>query len=148
MKKSKITQEYIDSLDVKDLNTIFNSIMDSYAKRLCEMFDYSYRDCFWVGDDRFDCFSLSDSGIFISADNVKTLVDNNVDYDTFEEWDDYNKCINYAKSNHPEEVEKYNFINLTSWIKGCPKQYTKEELDNEEKLFWERMTYDIEETFK
>lgn len=143
-KESKITQNYIDSLDTKELDIAFNCIMDSYAKRLCEMFEYPYSDCFWVGNDRFDCFSLSDSGIFINAENVKTIVDNEVDYDTFEEWDDYNKCINYARINHPENAEKYNFINLTSWIKGCPKQLTKEELDNEEKLFWERMTYNNE----
>lgn len=147
MKKDSITQQYIDSLDTKELGIIFNRIMDSYARRLCEMFEYWYEDSFWVGDDRFDCFALSDSGIFISADNVKTIVDNNIDYDTFIEWDDYNKGINYAQNNHPEDSEKYHYINLISWIKGCPRQFTKEELNKEEDLFWENMTNDIEETF-
>ena len=60
--------------------------------------------------------------------------------ETFEEWDYYNKCINYAQLNHPNEKYKYNFINLTSWIKGCSKQFSEKDLKVEEDLYWNNLT--------
>lgn len=114
----------------------FNNIMDDYAKILCEQFGYNFEDCFWIGDDRTDCFALGDSGYFITMADIINIVENDVDYETFAEYDYYNRCMHYARLNHPDEAKKYNNINLSSWIKGCPRRYKEEELKEEENLYW------------
>lgn len=121
----------------------FNNLMDTYAKILCERFGYNFEDCFWTGDDRSDCFALSDSGYFITMSDVIIIVENDIDYKTFTEYDYYNKCIHYAHLNHPNDKGFHN-INLISWISNCPKQYSEEELRAEENLYWENLKTIIE----
>ena len=122
-----------------NLHNIFDNVMDTYAKCLCTIFEYNFEDCFWVSNDRTDCFALADSGYFISMNDVITIVDNNIDYDTFVEYDYYNRCVNYAKLNHPDKEKEYYFIKLISWINDCPKQLSKEEMIKEEKLYWDNL---------
>ena len=49
--------------------------MDDYAKILCEQFGYNFEDCFWIGDDRTDCFALGDSGYFITMADIINIVE-------------------------------------------------------------------------
>lgn len=123
MKKSKLKER-------------FNKVVDDYARCLCKSFGYKFEDCFFVSDDRTDCFALSDSGYFITLSDLITIVENNVDYDTYTEYDYYNRCMFYGQLNHPDKKDLFNHINLISWIKNCPKRYTKEELEKEEELYW------------
>ena len=129
----------LNELSNNELKTLFIKIMDEYTKRLCDLFECNYEDCYWIADDRTGTFFINH--LFISMADVITIVNYNVSYKEFIEWYDYNQGIHYAKLNHPNDLDKkrYFFINLMSWIKGCPRRVTKEELHEEEVLYWKNL---------
>jgi hypothetical protein len=79
----------------------YDKVCDAYAIRLCEMYDFDRRQCFWVSDEPGGVFCIEDSLYTLSMDEIKRLVDNNVPKELFERWwddcvvaSDYNPIIN------------------------------------------------------
>ena len=65
----------------------------------------------WVGDEIGGLFCLEDD-TFISMDDIKYCVDNNVGHDTYQEFQDYNaKCSEFG----------FNHMNLNAFVLGAPR---------------------------
>lgn len=140
MEKEKLQTltNVIAHLKDNDLKTVFNVICDEYARRLCKMYEWHYEDCFWVADLRAGTFCSSDIEYSLSLEDVILLVENNLPFEEFQKWWDYNMLINYAQSNHPFN-NKYNPINLWSWINGFRPTVSKSILEKEEQLYWKNI---------
>ena len=109
------------------MNTEINSAIKNY-KEVC---DYLVRlfikqmglksNYYWVADKAGTIADVSE--YFVDMETIITALENNVNFDTFSEWYDYNsKAWIY-------EIESINF---ESWIKGCP-HLSEEEIFSFEK---------------
>ena len=69
--------------------------------------------------------------------DIKLLVDENVDFKIFSEWWDYNLVMSYAIMLYPNN-DKYHMIDLHIWLNNYPdnKKISQEELNKIEKIFW------------
>ena len=123
--------------NTKNLYIKYCDICDEYAKKMCKMYEWRFIDCFWVSDKPGGVFCTSGIEYSLGMEDIITIVNNNVSYETFNEWWDYNQLISYAMSNHPDDSSFY-YINLDKWLKGAPCNDTKEELQKEEKDYWSR----------
>lgn len=61
--------------------------------------------------------------------NIKLLVDENVDFKIFSEWWDYNLIMSYAIMLYPNN-DRYHMISLYAWLNNYPnnKKISQEEL--------------------
>lgn len=87
------------------LKEVLNGIMEEYAKRFCDMYDFS--PGWWVSDDRLGVYCTDDIEVSIGADELVFCVDNDIDGDTFCEYWDY-----VLRTEDPR-------INLRSWCNGA-----------------------------
>lgn len=140
MEKEKIQtlSNLIEQFKNDELKTVFNLICDEYAKRLCNMYNWYYEDCFWVADLRAGTFCSSDMEYSLSLEDIILIVENNLPFEEFLEWWDYNVMITYAQSNHPFS-NQYHEINMWSWIKGYRPTISKAILEKEEQLYWREL---------
>lgn len=97
----------------RDLNKRFEEVCNGYLLELCRMWEL---DCekygFWIGDDVGGTFSYGDTGLFISMDDIRYCVINNVTYSEYLEWLEY--CV-WA------EEFKQAVPNLEAWHHGCQR---------------------------
>ena len=100
----------------------FEQIANKYANKLVEMYFFE-KDCdkpyfYWVSDEAGSILAVSD--YYFNFDDIRYIVDNNVPFDTWLDWYDYNLAITDLDIKAP---------NLKSWYVGCPR-LTKEQLVN------------------
>lgn len=95
----------------RNLKENYEKDCNAYLVELLNMWDLSYKDGFWVGNEVGGLYSHGDS-IFISMENIIYCVENAVGYDTFFEWSEY--CLWAIEFNQ-------NTPNLKSWCMGCPR---------------------------
>lgn len=89
------------------LKEVLTGIMNEYARRFCEMYDFA--EGWWVADDVLGTYCTHDIEVSIGASELAYCVDNDIDGDTFGEWWQY--ILAQAENPHP--------INLRSWCKGA-----------------------------
>lgn len=105
-------------MDKKQLKKDFARACEEYLKALCLMFELPYEQDAWVAGDVGTTACVGD--YFISMEEIRYVVDNNVTYDEYLQYYDY--CL---------EAYEYNITipSLKSWYKGCPRA-TKEDFAN------------------
>ena len=115
----------------------YETACNDYIKELCKRYDWSFEDGWWVSNEIGGTFCTSDIEYSLSMNDIKLLVDENVDFKIFGEWWDYNLIISYAIMLYPNN-DKYHMINLHTWLNNYPdnKKISQEELNKIEKIFW------------
>ena len=98
----------------------FEEVVNGYLLELCNMWELDPANGWFVGDEVGDVWCYGDY-IFIGFDDMRYVVENDVSYETYDEWQEY--CL-WAKDF--EQVVP----NLKSWCMGCPRvdEATKEKL--------------------
>lgn len=109
-----------DMEQVNNLRYNFDAAVTAYEKELCER--WGITDGYWVAGDRYGifCFFNEDN---ISLGEMIYIVENDLSYDEYAKWRNYNiKASEY----------KFHHINIQSWHLGCPRvpQETFDRLDN------------------
>lgn len=66
---------------------------------------------YWIGDEVGGVYVYGDS-IFINIDDIRYCVENNVSYETYQDWQEYCVWANEFNQDTP---------NLNAWCKGCPR---------------------------
>lgn len=89
----------------ESLKALLVDVMNEYARRFCEMYDYA--EGWWVADDPCGTYCTDGIEVSISASDVVFCVDNDIDGDTFSHWWEY--VLNF---DNPA-------INLRSWCIGA-----------------------------
>lgn len=115
----------------------YETACNDYIKELCKRYDWCYEDGWWVSNEIGGTFCTSDIEYSLSMNDIKLLVDENVDFKIFSEWWDYNLVMSYAIMLYPNN-DKYCMINLHTWLNNYPdnKKISREELNKIEKIFW------------
>ena len=98
----------------------FEEVVNGYLLELCNMWELDPANGWFVGDEVGDVWCYDDY-IFICFDDMRYVVENDVSYETYDEWQEY--CL-WAKDF--EQVVP----NLKSWCMGCQRvdEATKEKL--------------------
>jgi hypothetical protein len=102
----------------EDLIAAHNAIADEYANRLCKMYGFDRRYCWWVSNNYGGIFIVNDIEYSIGYEDIVMLVDRGVDFETFESWFRYNV----------EHIN--NHINLSAWLSGL--RPSVEEVDSKD----------------
>ena len=115
----------------------YETACNDYIKELCKRYDWCYEDGWWVSNEIGGTFCTSDIEYSLSMNDIKILVDENVDFKIFSEWWDYNLVMSYAIMLYPNN-DKYHMIDLHTWLNNYPdnKKISQEELNKIEKIFW------------
>lgn len=115
----------------------YETACNDYIKELCKRYDWCYEDGWWVSNEIGGTFCTSDIEYSLSMNDIKLLVDENVDFKIFSEWWDYNLVMSYAIMLYPNN-DKYRMIDLHIWLNNYPdnKKISQEELNKIEKIFW------------
>ena len=115
----------------------YETACNDYVKELCKRYDWSFEDGWWVCNEIGGTFCTSDIEYSLSMNDIKLLVDENVDFKIFSEWWDYNLVMSYAIMLYPNN-DKYHMIDLHIWLNNYPdnKKISQEELNKIEKIFW------------
>ena len=121
----------------RNLKNNYETACNEYIKELCKRYDWCYEDGWWVSNEIGGTFCTSDIEYSLSMNDIKLLVDENVDFKIFSEWWDYNLVMSYAIMLYPNN-DKYRMINLHTWLNNYPdnKKISQEELNKIEKIFW------------
>ena len=121
----------------RNLKNNYETACNEYIKELCKRYDWCYEDGWWVSNEIGGTFCTSDIEYSLSMNDIKLLVDENVDFKIFGEWWDYNLVMSYAIMLYPNN-DKYHMINLHTWLNNYPdnKKISQEELNKIEKIFW------------
>lgn len=106
----------IDDLDTAGLYEVYAGIMDTFRRRLCDLWQIEYEDAWWVGADAVDGV-LCIGDYYIKSEDVCLLVRHQLSFEDFMPW--YLQWIDTGKEN----------INLQSWLMGARPKI----VDNEEK---------------
>ena len=115
----------------------YETACNDYIKELCKRYDWCYEDGWWVSNEIGGTFCTSDIEYSLSMNDIKLLVDENVDFKIFSKWWDYNLVMSYAIMLYPNN-DKYHMIDLHIWLNNYPdnKKISQEELNKIEKIFW------------
>ena len=115
----------------------YETACNDYIKELCKRYDWCYEDGWWVSNEIGGTFCTSDIEYSLSMNDIKLLVDENVDFKIFSKWWDYNLVMSYAIMLYPNN-DRYHMINLYTWLNNYPdnRKISQEELNKIEKIFW------------
>lgn len=121
----------------RNLKNNYETACNDYIKELCKRYDWCYEDGWWVSNEIGGTFCTSDIEYSLSMNDIKLLVDENVDFKIFSEWWDYNLVMSYAIMLYPNN-DKYHMIDLHIWLNNYPdnKKISQGELNKIEKIFW------------
>lgn len=98
----------------------------AYGEKLNEMWE---TDGEWTGDD-YRTFDVAD--LFLSNWELRYVVDNGIDFDSFLEWYDYDMQMLYGIDLGKKEARR---INIDHWFGGFPEELKVPEAERER---WER----------
>lgn len=121
----------------RNLKNNYETACNDYIKELCKRYEWCYEDGWWVSDEIGGIFCVSDIEYSLPMNDIKLLVDENVDFKIFSEWWDYNLVMSYAIMLYPNN-DRYHMINLYTWLNNYPdnRKISQEELNKIEKIFW------------
>lgn len=101
------------------LKSNWKEICNRYLKEFCERHGYKYEPDMWVGSDPGTIIEVSD--MFVSMENIRYDVDNEVPVDYFSDW--------YWKSIELGELGVEHWMNYPSYCKGAPDEWTEERMN-------------------
>lgn len=96
----------IDELEPDELYDCYAGIMDTFRRRLCDLWEMEYEDAWWAGADAVDGV-LCIRDYYVNAEDVVLLVSNQVSFDDFMPW--YMQWIDTESKN----------ICLRAWLNGA-----------------------------
>ena len=112
----------------KEIKTEFESVCNAYLSLLIKDWGYTNEGenvntlGWWVADEVGGLYCFQDD-LFISMDDIRYCVDNNVSEETYLEYIDYNiECSEYG----------FAGLNLKSFISGAPR-INKEDFERKKK---------------
>lgn len=100
------------------LQEIWDNVCNEYVRVFCEKHDYEFIEDFWVAGNVGTIICLGD--MFVSMDDIRYDVDNNVPVEKFEVW--YWKSIDRADKG-------LKYLNYSSFCKGAPDPIPQSVLD-------------------
>ena len=78
------------------LKDIYESICEEYRRRLNAQWDLNIKDSWWIPSDRIGMtLALNDLEYSLGMEDVRLMVDLNVNYEDFNEW--WNHCLGDTK---------------------------------------------------
>ena len=86
-------------MEEKTLKQIFEGVAESYCKRFDTCFFFGGGDYGWVGDKIGGVLSISD--FFLDYDDVRYIIDNNIDFTTWVDWYEYCERIGCIRDDIP-----------------------------------------------
>lgn len=114
----------LEEYSQEELDWLFRTVMEEYARRLNAMWD---TDGYFI-DDNYNHFDVADC--IISDTEVFYIVRNNVTFDDFLEWYNYDmQCVYGQQMGH--EVSR---TSLRSWMTGFPED---QKVPEETRKAWE-----------
>ena len=96
----------------------WKEICNYYLKLFCDKHEFSYEPDCWVGSDPGTIANISD--MFVSMDNIRYDIDNDIPEEKFEKW--------YWKNLDVYELTGENYMNFESYCKGAPDHWTDERM--------------------
>lgn len=95
------------------LSINFSIACNDYAKALCKKYDFDYDESYWIADEVGGIFEVNDGEYVFGLLEIIYIVDNDIDFETFDAWYTYTLRLSMISENVP-------LPNLKSWCKGCP----------------------------
>jgi hypothetical protein len=117
-KEQRAEQMEEKQIEISALKHQWNDLCNIYLEAFCNKHGYEVDEDCWVADDPGTIAMISD--MFVSMDNIRYDVDNNIPEETYEEW--------YWKSLEVYELTEQNYMNYESFCKGAPDIWTDERL--------------------
>ena len=113
---SNIEQTTISS--IKTRQERWNDICNEYLKEFCDKHEWQYEPDMWVAGNTGTIVMIGD--MFVSMNNIRYDIDNNVPTDYFEKW--YWKSIEISELTDGAE----NYMNYENYCKEAPDYWTEE----------------------
>lgn len=98
----------------------WNELCNEYLKEFCDKHEYPCEPDMWVGGDIGTIVMIGD--MFVSMDNIRYDIDNNVPEYYFDKW--YWKSIEISELTEGAE----NYMNYENYCKGAPDYWTEERM--------------------
>lgn len=98
----------------------WKEICNRYLQEFCHKHGYKYEPDMWVGSDPGTIIEVCD--MFVSMDNIRYDVDNNIQVGNFEKW--------YWKNLELCELGVEHWMNYPSYCKGAPDEWTVGRMKN------------------
>ena len=95
----------------RNIKEKFKDAVNGYLLELCNMWELDPANGWFVGDEVGDVWCYGDY-IFIGFDDMRYVVENDVSYETYFDWQEYCVFANEFNQDTP---------NLNAWCKGCPR---------------------------
>ena len=96
----------------------WNELCNEYLKEFCDKHEWQYEPDMWVAGNIGTIVMIGD--MFVSMNNIRYDVDNNIPTDYFEKW--YWKRIEISELTDGAE----NYMNYENYCKGAPDYWTEE----------------------
>ena len=103
---------------IKTRQERWNDICNEYLKEFCDKHEWQYEPDMWVAGNVGTIVMIGD--MFVSMNNIRYDIDNNVPTDYFEKW--YWKSIEISELT--DEAE--NYMNYENYCKEAPDYWTEE----------------------
>lgn len=91
----------------------FEALCNEYVNALKKILDCDNH--YWIADDIGGVLCLNEDCYFLSLNDVRYIVDNEIKLEEVDAWYEYNTRLGMISSDIPT-------INLESWHKGCPRR--------------------------
>jgi len=92
----------------------FENTAELYRIELCKMWEIRYSDTYWIADEVGGVLDVQGGFLDLGYDDVRYIVDNRINMQETEKWQEYNSDVEYIKLH-------LSHINLKSWVAGCPR---------------------------
>jgi hypothetical protein len=100
------------------LESNWKEICNRYLELFCKKHGFKYDPADWIGSDPGTIIEVCD--MFVSMDNIRYDVDNNIPVGDFEKW--------YWKNLELYELGVEHWMNFPSYCKGAPDEWTEERI--------------------
>lgn len=91
-----ITMNSVEQFPLAQLKGAYEEICEEYRRRLNAQWDLDIKDSWWIPSDRIGMtLALNDLEYSLGMEDVRLMVDLNVNYEDFNEW--WNHCLGDTK---------------------------------------------------
>lgn len=105
-------------------STIWRIVCNWYLYEFCQKHEYQYEPDMWTGDDPGTIVLIGD--MYVSMENIRYDIDNNIPEDYFEKW--------YWKNLDVNTITGQTWMNYESFCKGAPDAWPEERLEKVKEL--------------